>query len=125
MGMKQQMKQQLTDLLDKHGLNESIRIIMQEYARIERPDLTITWLNDADIESNGSINIDFNMISISEIYETMLALNDKKHKKNNGIYYTPDDAAESCMQWIHHQSASSSAMTVMTLSHHHMPYLHA
>lgn len=88
------MKQQLTDLLDKHGLNESIRIIMQEYARIERPDLTITWLNDADIESNGSINIDFNMISISEIYETMLALNDKKHKKNNGIYYTPDDAAE-------------------------------
>lgn len=88
------MKQQLTDLLDKHGLNESIRIIMQAYASNKRPDLTIIWLNDADIESNGSINIDFNMISISEIYETMLALNDKKHKKDNGIYYTPDDAAE-------------------------------
>lgn len=65
---------------------------MQAYASNKRPDLTITWLNDADIESNGSIDIDFNMISISEIYETMLALNDKKHKlmachqmRTNGI----------------------------------------
>lgn len=91
---RMEMKRQLTDLLNKHGLNESIRIIMQAYVSNKRPDLTITWLNDADIESNDAIAIDFKQISIGEIYETMLALNDKHHKKDNGIYYTPDDVAE-------------------------------
>lgn len=64
---RMEMKRQLTDLLNKHGLNESIRIIMQAYVSNKRPDLTITWLNDADIESNDAIAIDFKQISIGEI----------------------------------------------------------
>ena len=75
---------------------------LQDYiCDIETQGLEITWANICEyVLTHGDTNGFLRLTNFGEMYEIGLAVQDKKLKKENGQYFTPDDVALVMSQWL-------------------------
>ena len=75
---------------------------LEKYIKdIENDGLSYTWAYICDYVLAYGENRDFlKVCNFGEMYEIGLAIKDKKQKKNNGQYYTPEDVASTMGEWF-------------------------
>lgn len=75
---------------------------LQDYVNdIETDGLEIVWAYICAYVLQYGENADFlNVRNFGEMYEIGLAIQDKRKKKNNGQYYTPEDVASVMVEWL-------------------------
>ena len=78
-------------LMRDHTITDAMLMVLSAYERDHRPDLIMTWLDD--VPPAGLDTTPLSSDDIGELYEYMLAADDKDAKKRLGKYYTPGDVA--------------------------------